>query len=138
MELRRSRWMARGIASALVLALVAAACGGDDPAAPEEAPLAGTWTGTYGTGESSTGFEFIVVVFDADSLGTLDGPGTDPITGGTYTLDGTAFSATYSYLVSGLSYWLEAEYDDGAGRLTGTWGSDGEVTPSGQFVVTRE
>ena len=137
-QVRRSRWMARGIACALLLAVMGAACGGDDPAGPEQAPLAGSWVGTYGTGESATGFDFIVVVFDADSLGTLDGPGTDPVSGGTYAVDETAFSATYTYTGSGLAYWLEGEYDDGADQLTGTWGSAGNETPSGRFVVTRD
>lgn len=137
-QVGRSRWTARGIACALVLAVLAAACGGDDPAGPEQAPLAGTWVGTYGTGESSTGFDFIIVVFDADSLGTGDEVGTAPTSGGTYTLEETAFSAAYTYFASGTSYWLDAEYDENAGRLTGTWGSVGDETPSGGFVVTRE
>lgn len=138
------------IKSALVACAILASatamtsCSKDNKIAPnpvqpvaEVKTIEGSWTGKYGGGNNEPTLFFAANIKEAGLLEIKDKDGK--ITGtGTWELkDNETFHATYKYpQVIGVTYTLDAKYNEEAKTMNGSWSSN--IPTGGEFYWNKD
>ena len=97
--------------------------------------IAGTWTGTYGNGESSDQ-SYYSFLLNADGTMSVLAQNGSVLAKGNYSFKGNELSGTYTYTNSG-SFSFTAGMDAN-GKLTGTWGSGNNVRGGGRWIMVKK
>ncbi len=97
--------------------------------------IAGTWTGTYGNGESSDQ-SYYSFLLNADGTMSVLAQNGSVLAKGNYSFKGNELSGTYTYTNSG-SFSFTAVMDAN-GKLTGTWGSGSNVRGGGRWIMVKK
>lgn len=105
-----------------------------------EEKLEGFWVGEYGNGTNPPNAEY-AFLFRLD--GTVDVyTGIDTTSAskaeGTYTVDGSIVSTTYTYIVANDTYSTEASVNVAYDHMEGTWGNDENTTGGGTFYLDKQ
>jgi len=98
--------------------------------------IEGTWTGKFGFDSltPSTNWSFKII---PGSLMVFAGNTIQDTAMGTWSLTGTTFSGTYTYLLGG-TYSVTAAFDNNTGKLTnGTWGVGTASSGGGTWYMDR-
>lgn len=97
--------------------------------------IGGTWSGTYGNGESSNP-NFYSFQLNPDGSMQVIAVNGNVMANGNYTYANNQLNGTYTYTNSG-SFSFNAQMD-GNGTLNGTWGSGSNVRGGGRWVMTKK
>lgn len=101
-------------------------------------PLEGQWIGTYGFGNDVPA---VYYSFDIKSDGTIDELNQygNSKGGGTWSLNGNSFAATYQWKAPmNTVYSVVGTYDAAQGKITGTWGYGTNTTNGGLWEQTKD
>ena len=110
------------------------------PVGSGESLFKGYWKGKYVTGSAIPTSDYTMVLeengkFTVASNATIYG--SSPAIG-TYTLNGTIFRGTYTYLSGGQQYSCKGTYNATTKRITGTWGYGISVVNGGNFYLDMQ
>jgi len=101
--------------------------------APASNTIAGTWTGTWGSGENS-GPNFYSFLLNADgSMKLVDAQNNITATG-TYSFTNNQLTGSYTYTNGGVFSFAAALNNN---QLSGTWGSRNSVTGGGKWIMSK-
>ncbi len=103
------------------------------PVAPAASGITGTWKGTYGNGQNNSP-SFYSFRLNADGTMQLLDANNAVIANGSYTFINNQLSGTYKYNNGG-QFSVAATLN--AGSLNGTWGSGGNASGGGKWVMSK-
>jgi len=103
---------------------------------PSPSPaVPGTWTGTYGNGET-TGPNFYSFILNADGTMKVMAANGNVMAQGTYTYSNNQLTGSYTYTNS--SVFSFSAVMDANGSLNGTWGSGANVRGGGRWIMNKQ
>ena len=110
------------------------------PVGSGESLFKGYWKGKYGSGNAVPTLDYTMALeengkFTVAAFATIYG--SSPAIG-TYTLNGTIFRGTYTYLSGGQQYSCKGTYNATTKRITGTWGYGISVINGGNFYLDMQ
>ena len=97
--------------------------------------VAGTWTGTYGNGESDSPNFYSFVLNDDGTMKVMAANG-NVMAQGKYSVAGTQLTGSYTY-ANGSVFSFAAAIENNS-RLNGTWGSGSNVRGGGKWVMIKK
>ena len=111
------------------------------PVGSGESLFKGYWMGKYGVGAAVPNLDYTMALEEngkftvASNNATING--SSPAIG-TYTINGTIFRGTYTYLSDGGQYSCKGTYNANTNRITGTWGYGTSVVNGGNFYLDMQ
>lgn len=117
-------------------------CSKDDTPPPSDPAHVGLWKGKYGNGATTYPNQgYAMLLRNNGTIRVFDGADTATASKaeGTYTLTGTSFSTTYTYLIPGGStFSTVAVFDSKFTFMEGTWGSGTNTTNGGRYFLVKQ
>ncbi|MEY2918161.1 MAG: hypothetical protein RIS73_1875 [Bacteroidota bacterium] len=100
---------------------------------PNTSPIAGAWTGTYGTGQNNTP-SYYSFKLNADGTMQVIDANNSVIAGGTYSFSNNQLNGKYTYSNGG-PFSFAATLS--GSQLNGTWGTGTNVSGGGKWVMNK-
>lgn len=100
-------------------------------------PIEGKWAGKRGDGNQTPDYDFR---FTIKSGGVIDNTNASGAVkgSGTWTLNGTIFTANYQFVAPLLTkYMIKGTYDAATGKITGVWGFDDGQYDEGTWYLSK-
>ena len=131
----------KSAAMILLLSITFIACDKDnDDSKPNgnSSKFIGKWVGTYGFGSSNSDDYFALNIKsngDIQEIGEHSGAATGQ---GTWKMEGNTLVGDYKMLWSPFNQYGVRVTINAAGKMEGTWGSDGSTTDGGKVLLIKQ
>lgn len=126
----------KSVIIALVVATTIIACKKDSDKKADS--VEGTYSGKYGYGTATPIYNFKFRVNAGGSFQELSTNTGNPTGQGTWQLNGSLLTATYTMLSTGNVYSVSATYNSSTHKLTGSWGYDNNPADGGKIDMTKQ
>jgi len=127
----------KSVIAAFVITTILFACKKDSD--NTGSAVEGTYSGKYGYGVDNPSYAFKFRINSGGSFQELSTTTGNPTGQGTWQLNGSVLTATYTMLFSPYSvYSISASYNSSTKKLAGSWGYDNNPNDGGKIDMTKQ